>query len=80
VTVARDSQRLKQSLPIAVTDEGMQIDESDEQSLNALLSMTESAEFGSNVTLDSARQCWKQHFAICVTDDRMEIERNNKHD
>jgi hypothetical protein len=49
VTTKRDWQSLKQSAEIAVTEDGMQIDESDEQFWNADCPMYESVESGSNV-------------------------------
>jgi hypothetical protein len=42
------------------TDEGIQIDESDEQPEKAPGSICESSEFGSNATIESLRQRQKQ--------------------
>jgi hypothetical protein len=50
VTVERDSHPEKHSLPSPSTDEGMQIDESDEQFQNVDSSIDESLEPDSNVT------------------------------
>jgi hypothetical protein len=52
VTVERDLHPKKQFLARLSTDEGMQIDESDEQNQNADLSMNESLEPDSNVTVE----------------------------
>jgi hypothetical protein len=52
VTVERDWHKEKQYLPRRSTDEGMQIDESDEQFKNADSSIDESLEPDSNVTAE----------------------------
>jgi hypothetical protein len=52
VTVERDSHREKQNLPSVSTDEGMQIDESDEQEENADSPIDESLESDSNLTVE----------------------------
>jgi hypothetical protein len=56
------------------TAEGMEIDRSDEQSVNAPGSIVESREPGSNVKLKSFRQPMKQHLGIVSTDEGMQID------
>jgi hypothetical protein len=55
VTVERDPHRQKHHSPTLSTQEGMQIDESDEQSQNADLPIDESLELDSKVTVERDR-------------------------
>jgi hypothetical protein len=52
--VERERQPWKDLPQIALTEEGMEIDKRDEQSSNALGSITESREGDSNATAESA--------------------------
>jgi hypothetical protein len=56
VTVARERHLQKHSLSSTLTDDGMQIDEIDEQEQKADLSINESLEPTSNVTVERAVQ------------------------
>jgi hypothetical protein len=58
----------------------MQIDESDEHPRNANLSMHESLEPVSNVTLESPMHPVKQVSQSCSTDDGMQIDESDEHD
>jgi hypothetical protein len=53
VNVESDRQRLKQNLPRIVTEEGIQIDLSDEHPENASASIRSRVEFDSNVNIES---------------------------
>jgi hypothetical protein len=57
----------------------MQIDESDEQFENAELSMDESRETESNVTVDRKAHPEKQLSQICVTDEGIQIDERDSH-
>jgi hypothetical protein len=56
----------------------MQIDESDEQNENAHISMRESLQPDSNVTLESAVHLLKQNSQRCSTDDGMQIDESDE--
>jgi nicotinic acid mononucleotide adenylyltransferase len=60
------------------TDDGMQIDESDEQRQNAYSSIRDSREPDSNVTLESAEHRLKHLSQSCSTDDGMQIDENDE--
>jgi hypothetical protein len=61
-----------------VTDEGMQIDESDEQYKNADSSMNESLEPDSNVTAERDLHPWKQSGPSLSTEDGMQMDESDK--
>jgi hypothetical protein len=61
-------------LPIVLIDEGMQIEESDEQYENADSPRVESLQPDSNVTVKSFPQDWKQCAEIVSTDEGIQID------
>jgi hypothetical protein len=58
----------------------MQIDESDEQNQNAYLSIRESLQSDSNLTLESAVHPLKQPWQRSSTDDGIQIDENDEQD
>jgi hypothetical protein len=58
---------------MASTDEGMQIDRSDEQSWKANSPRCQIRHSGLNVTVDRFAHCAKQHLEIVSTDEGTEI-------
>jgi hypothetical protein len=59
-------------------DEGIQIDESDEQAANANFSIRESLESGSNVTVERVRHPKKQYLQITSTDEGIQIDESDE--
>jgi hypothetical protein len=59
-------------------DEGMQIDESNEQRQNADLSICESLEFDSNLTHESSSHGEKQFSPMSSTDEGMQIDESDE--
>jgi hypothetical protein len=80
VTVERDAQLQKQRLPRVSTDEGMQIDESDEHFQNAPFSITESREPGSSVTVERDSHPAKHFVQSFSVLDGMQIDESDVHD
>jgi anti-sigma regulatory factor (Ser/Thr protein kinase) len=78
VKIERLSQSLKQYSEIAATDEGIQIDRSEEQQANADLPRVESFEPGSNVTVERLRHERKQAIEIVSTDEGIQIDRTDE--
>jgi hypothetical protein len=68
VSVERDLHPEKQSSQIFSTEQGIQIDESDEQSLNAERSIHESLELDSNVIVEIDLHLQKQSSQIFSTE------------
>jgi hypothetical protein len=79
VTVERDRHLEKQHIPIFSTEEGMPIDESNEQCSNASRSMTTSLEPGSKLTDDRDAQCWKQRRWRLATEEGIQIDESVEH-
>jgi hypothetical protein len=67
-------QDLKQDRRIASTDEGIQIEVSDEQPSKADSPRVKRAQSRSNVNSDSCAQDLKQELEIAVTDDGIQID------
>jgi hypothetical protein len=78
VPVERDSHLLKHCWQSVSTDEGIQIDESDEQSSNAEGPMDESREPESKITLEIVLQLAKQESPNFVTPEGMQIEERDQ--
>jgi hypothetical protein len=60
------------------TDEGIQIDESDEQFLNADLSIRESLEFDSKLTFERLQHTVKQESQMISTDEGIQIDESDE--
>jgi hypothetical protein len=56
----------------------MQIDESDEQSINAEISMSKSSEQDANVTVETDRHPLKQYSPISATDEGRQIDESDE--
>jgi hypothetical protein len=78
VTVERCSQPQKQPSLSILTDEGMQIDESDEQSANADFSIRKSLEPIANVTVERPTQSRKQFSLSTSTDEGMHSDESDE--
>jgi hypothetical protein len=65
-------------LEIVSTDDGMQIDSSDEQEANADLPNIESWQPDSNVTVERLPQFLKQDLEIVLTDEGMQIDSSDE--
>jgi hypothetical protein len=78
VTAAREEHPAKQSSRSRSTDDGMQIDKSDEQPAKALPSIHESFESDSNVTVEREEQATKEDGESRSTDDGMQIDDSDK--
>jgi hypothetical protein len=74
VIVEREEQYWKQNGPIRSTEEGIQMDDSDEQPLQALFSMDDSLEPGSNVIVEREEQRVKQDSPNLSTEEGMQID------
>jgi hypothetical protein len=74
VTIARVSHPPKQRLDRVSTDDGMQIDCSDEQFLNADSPIDESLDTASKITLERVSHALKQPLQRESTDDGMQID------
>jgi hypothetical protein len=68
---------LKQDREIVVTDDGRQIEVSDEQEVNADRPRIESLEPLSNATTNRLWQPWKHRSPIASVDDGMQIDAND---
>jgi hypothetical protein len=75
VIVERDLHPLKQSWQIFSTEQGIQIDESDEQLENAEPSIHESLELGSNVIVERDLHQRKQSLQIFSTEQGIQMAR-----
>jgi hypothetical protein len=71
---------MKQPWQSNSTDDGMQIDESDEQDEKADFSIRESLQPDSNVTLESTVHSMKQPAQRSSTDDGMQIDESDEQD
>jgi hypothetical protein len=60
------------------TDEGIQIDESDEQHQNTYSSIHESLEFDSNISVERERQLEKQDLQSLSTDEGIQIDKSDE--
>jgi hypothetical protein len=78
VTTQREEHPQKQEGSIVLTEEGMQIDTSDEQSRKTPSVMRESVEPGSNATLERERQHMKQLYPIVSTVEGMQIDASDE--
>jgi hypothetical protein len=78
-TVSSDVQRKKQRSPRISTDDGTEIDFSDEHSQNAYDSMRESFEPDSNVKLSRLLQSAKQYGYRISTEDGIQIDFSDEH-
>jgi hypothetical protein len=78
-TIERAGHSAKQYRGKPSRHEGMQMDESDEQSENAAYSIDLSLESGANVTVASERQFPKQLGQIRVTEEGIQIEEREEH-
>jgi hypothetical protein len=61
------------------TDEGIQIDESEEQARNAYCPIRESLELDSNVTFERVRHPEKQDSQMISTDEGIQIDESDEH-
>jgi predicted transcriptional regulator len=73
VIVERDLQPEKQDSQISLTEQGIQIVESDEQSQNAKRSRHESLELDSNVIVERDLHLEKQEAQILLTEQGIQI-------
>jgi HPt (histidine-containing phosphotransfer) domain-containing protein len=78
VTVERDLHPEKQSLPSISAEEGMKIDESDEQSRNAQSAIDEGREPDSNVTVERDLHSEKQYLPSISTEEGMKIDESDE--
>jgi hypothetical protein len=62
------------------TDQGIQIDESDEQLINAYFSIRESLDSLSNLTFDSVSHPLKQYSQSTSTDEGIQIDESDEQD
>jgi hypothetical protein len=69
----------KDSSETIPTEDGMQIDDSDEQFQNVARSREVSLERGSNVTVARDRHSEKQFGRSCSTEDGMQIDESDEH-
>jgi hypothetical protein len=74
----RLSQDAKQHLEIVTIDEGMEIDRSAQQSLNAASSRIETLAPDSNPKFDRFLQDVKQHLEMVSTDEGIVIDRSDQ--
>jgi hypothetical protein len=79
VTVERNTQTAKQRWQSLVTEEGIQIDKSDERSWNARQSIDETLESDSNVTVARDPHLLKQATPSAVTEEGMQIDESDEH-
>jgi hypothetical protein len=73
VIVERELHPKKQRSQIFETEEGIQIDESDEHEKNAQRSIHESLELDSNVIVERNAHSSKQHSQIILTEEGIQI-------
>jgi hypothetical protein len=78
VTLERAEQHRKQQSCSTVTDEGMQIDASEEHPANAHRAMNEICEGHSNLNDERDSHWLKQYSASSVTDEGMQIDRSDE--
>jgi hypothetical protein len=78
VTVERDSHPEKDWAPSVSTEEGMQIDESDEQFRNAPSAIDDSLEPGSNVTVERCLHSEKHLAPRSSTDEGRQIDESDE--
>jgi hypothetical protein len=78
VSVERDLHPEKQFLPSLSTEEGMQIDDSDEQNQNADSPMDESLESDSNVSVERDSHPEKQYGPSRSTEEGMQIDESDE--
>jgi hypothetical protein len=79
VTVEREEHPPKHSSQSRSTDDGIEIDESDEQSRKAASAMRESFEPESNVTLEREEQSLKHSLQSRSTDVGRKIDKSDEH-
>jgi hypothetical protein len=77
--VEREEHPAKHDRQSVVTDEGIEIDESDEQPKNTKPRMDQSREPDSNVTVERDRHPQKQFPQIVSTDEGMLIDESAEH-
>jgi hypothetical protein len=61
------------------TEEGIQMDESDEQDSNADCSILDSVESVANITIERVRHPEKQYSLIISTDEGIQIDESDEH-
>jgi hypothetical protein len=78
VIVEKDLHSRKDQFPSSLTEEGMQIDESDEQESNANAPIDESLESDSNVNVERDSHSQKHCLPIVSTDEGMQIDESDE--
>jgi hypothetical protein len=78
VTVERDAHRQKQYSSIAMTDDGREIDDSDEQSWNAQALIHRSLEGRPKVIVERDRHSEKQCWPIAMTEDGIQMDESDE--